>query len=284
MPELPEVETIVRSLRDGGGFGLPVVGRTIVLAEVFWARTIAYPTADEFAEQLPGLVIERVWRRGKYIILHLSGADLLIHLRMSGDVRVETILDESGAARPLLPHDRVVLWFVDQTRLVFNNPRKFGRMWLVDNAENIVGQLGPEPLSDDLNGDILYALLRRHHRMIKPLLLDQTFIAGMGNIYTDEALFLAGIHPRRRSDTVSLPEAHHLMETIRIVLNHGIQANGASIDWVYRGGGFQNQFRVYQRTGEACSRCGGRIERTVVGQRGTHFCPHCQPLEGGQDD
>jgi formamidopyrimidine-DNA glycosylase len=120
--------------------------------------------------------------------------------------------------------------------------------------------------------------MQKRKRQIKPLLLDQSFIAGMGNIYTDEALFLSRIHPLTRADQITSAQAEQLLENIRLVLKEGIIRNGASIDWVYRGGEFQNYFRVYQRTGQPCPVCGSPIERIVVGQRGTHFCPVCQEI------
>jgi len=121
-------------------------------------------------------------------------------------------------------------------------------------------------------------MLAGRHRALKPLLLDQAFIAGMGNIYTDEALHLAGLHPLRRSDSLTPPEARALWRSIRRALRAGLRHGGASVDWVYRGGNFQNHFRVYQRAGEPCFNCGTPIRRIVVGQRGTHFCPKCQRI------
>ena len=123
-----------------------------------------------------------------------------------------------------------------------------------------------------------YQRLNEHHRQIKALLLDQSFMAGLGNIYTDEALFRANIHPKQTSDYLNQDDAERLLCSIRDVLREGITRNGASIDWIYRGGDFQNSFNVYQRTGEPCLKCGNLIERCVVGQRSTHFCPKCQPL------
>ena len=280
MPELPEVETIVRSLRDGGQFGPSILGRWITGADVFWRRTIAAPEADIFCAELPGHEILSVGRRGKHILIHLKDADLLFHLRMSGELRVEPMYNEDGCAAPFAPHDRVVLTFSDDFRLVFNNPRKFGRAWLVKNAKEIIGHLGPEPFSEALDASRFLSMLHNHHRQLKPLLMDQTFLAGMGNIYTDEALFLARLHPRTLSNMLNFDEANRLLDAIREVLEKGICANGASIDWVYRGGEFQNDFNVYQRTGKACVQCGTKIERLVVGQRGTHICPICQPLRG----
>ena len=278
MPELPEVETVVRSLRDGGQFGPSILRKTISGAEVLWGRSIAMPEPDVFCAQLTGQRVAAVSRRGKHIIIHLTDLFLLFHLRMSGELRVDSLYNEEDDAVPLLPHDRVVLYFSDGHRLAFHNPRKFGRAWLVKEAAEIIGHLGPEPFSEDLSPDRFYNMLQKHHRQVKPLLLDQTFLAGMGNIYTDEALFLAKLHPRTSSHTLNKDDAVRLLAAIRQVLEKGIQANGASIDWVYKGGGFQNDFNVYQRTGEACVRCGTMIERMVVGQRGTHICPICQPV------
>ena len=148
----------------------------------------------------------------------------------------------------------------------------------------MVGNLGPEPLDEGLTADDFFTHLHTTRRQLKPLLLDQTFLAGLGNIYTDEALNLAKLHPLTPANSLTQDQAERLLEGIRTVLGDGIARNGASIDWVYRGGEFQNYFRVYQRTGEPCPECGTPIERITVGQRGTHFCPQCQPaysLNGG---
>lgn len=274
MPELPEVETIAHYLRDGnlGQPGLP--GRTIRSAEVLWARSIAEPTVDEFSRRICGQVVQQVGRRAKYLVIQLTADTLLVHLRMSGDLRVEP---EGTAAAA---HDRVVLHLDGGHRLAFNDTRKFGRMWLAADPQPVLAALGPEPLSAEFTADVLYGMLRAHSRQLKPLLLDQSFLAGLGNIYTDEALHEAGLHPNRLAAQLSPAEAGRLWAAIRRVLNEGIRHHGASIDWVYRGGEFQNTFRVYQRTGLPCPVCGTVIERRVVGQRGTHFCPRCQPEPG----
>lgn len=284
MPELPEVETIARSLRNVAGFdftpgqGLDerpgVVGRMIAAARVDWPRSIATPHLPEFTRRIAGQQVLEVGRRGKYLLLRLDRDWLLIHLRMSGDIRVEPgdpALDQT--------HDRVFLDFQDGTRMVFNDTRKFGRVWLVSDAQTVLATLGPEPISEDLTTDVFHEKLQVRKTAIKSLLLDQHFICGLGNIYTDEALHKALIHPMRKANTISFDEAQRLLEAIREVLGEGIDRNGASIDWVYRGGEFQNYFRVYQRTGQPCFRCGTLIERIIVGQRGTHFCPSCQTLQ-----
>ncbi len=277
MPELPEVETIARSLRDGGQNRQPVIGRTVAAVHLLWARTLAEPSPEILQSRLPGQTIIGVGRRGKYLILELSVDYLLIHLRMSGDIRVEPALDADGNPIPPEPHDRMLLDFTDGYRLAFNDTRKFGRVWLVSDPQNVVAELGPEPFDPHFTAFQLYQMLQKSRRQIKPLLLDQTFLAGLGNIYTDEALHQAGIHPLQSSETITPEQAGKLWTAIRTVLTEGIRRNGASIDWVYRGGDFQNHFQVYDREGQPCPTCGSVIVKIAVGQRGTHFCPNCQP-------
>jgi len=278
MPELPEVETIARVLRLGVPGQPALVGRCILGADLLWERTLAEPSSAEFVPRLTGQVIEDIGRRGKFLYLRLTRDWLLYHLRMSGDLLVRS------ADTPGEKHDRLILDLDGAIQLVFNDARKFGRVWLVDEVDRVVGNLGPEPLDEGLTAESLFSRLHATHRQLKPLLLDQTFLAGMGNIYVDEALNLAKLHPLTPANRLTVTQAGHLLESIRAVLRDGIARNGASIDWVYRGGDFQNYFRVYQRTGEPCPECGTAIARIIVGQRGTHFCPHCQPflfLNGG---
>jgi formamidopyrimidine-DNA glycosylase len=269
MPELPEVETIARRLNPN------LVGRKILAVDLLWTGSLVDPTPVEFTRRLRGQTLREITRRGKFLHLHLSRDHLLFHLRMSGDLTVTESLH--------LPekHDRLVLGLSGKRSLVFNDPRKFGRIWLTANPGQVLDSLGPEPLAADFTAEVLYSLLQSRHRQVKPLLLDQTFLAGMGNIYTDEALHLARLHPCRSSDSLSLSEGLALWHAIRDVLQEGIRRNGASIDWVYRGGDFQNFFRVYGREGKACAACGTTIERIVVGQRGTHLCPACQSDKDG---
>ena len=278
MPELPEVETIARILRLGGREQPALVGRRILGANLLWERTLAEPSSAEFVPRLTGQVIKDIGRRGKFLYFRLTRDWLLYHLRMSGDLLVRP------ARTPRETHDRLVLELDDDIQLVFNDARKFGRVWLVDEVDRVVGSLGPEPLDEGLTAESLFSRLHATHRQIKPLLLDQTFLAGLGNIYVDEALNLAKLHPLTPANRLTMEQAGRLLESIRTILRDGIARNGASIDWVYRGGDFQNYFRVYQRTGEPCPECGTPIARIVVGQRGTHFCPQCQPflfLNGG---
>jgi len=264
MPELPEVETIARTLRP------VLLGKTILSADLRWPRTLAAPSPAAFKKRLKGQRIESISRRAKFLDLQLSDWHLLIHLRMSGDLLVVL-----GGYQPA-KHDRLIVQLSEDTSLIFSDPRKFGRVWLVDDPAEIFGDLGPEPLSEAFTPDSLYSALRLRRRQLKPLLLDQAFLAGLGNIYTDEALHLAKLHPLSPSDLVTRKQAKGLWQAIREVLEEGVRRNGASIDWVYRGGDFQNHFRVYGRTGEPCPACETMIERITVGQRGTHFCPHCQ--------
>jgi formamidopyrimidine-DNA glycosylase len=283
VPELPEVETIVRSLRNptdlqikehnAAGSHFSIIDRVIRDGCVLWERSLAFPGISEFQKQISGQKILAVNRRGKFILITLEYRTLLIHLRMSGDIVVE----ENTSTRNN-KHDRMVLNFEDNFRMVFNDTRKFGRVWLVDDPDTVTGSLGPEPFDEELTPETFYFKTQKGKRQIKPLLLDQTFLAGLGNIYTDESLFKAGIHPSTPSNNLNQEKTGILLQSIREVLNEGIQRNGASIDWVYRGGEFQNHFQVYQRDGDVCYRCGTIIERMVISQRGTHFCPGCQRL------
>jgi formamidopyrimidine-DNA glycosylase len=266
MPELPEVETIARILKPH------LVGRTILSADLRWTRTLAIPSPAQFNKQITGQEILDVSRRAKYLVVRLKTYNLLIHLRMSGDLVVR-----AGKIKPE-KHDRLVLHLSDHNYLAFNDTRKFGRVWLTDQPEKILGKLGPEPLEKSFTAKWLFENLHLRKRSLKPLLLDQTFIAGLGNIYTDECLHIAQLHPLAASNNITQKQAAVLHRAIRSVLKEGIRRNGASIDWVYRGGEYQNHFRVYGRDGSPCPACGVTIQKFTVGQRGTHVCPNCQRL------
>ena len=264
MPELPEVETFARQLRPS------LVGKKILVADLRWNRTLAIPSPKKFKEYIQGQRILDVVRRAKFLNIQLKDYSLLIHLRMSGDLLVR-----DSTIRPA-KHDRLIIKLSGNQSLVFNDTRKFGRVWLTANPTDVLGRLGPEPFSREFTWRWLHNALQQKKRQLKPLLLDQTFIAGLGNIYTDEALHMSKLHPVTASDSVTPQQAEALREAIRKVLKEGIRRNGASIDWVYRGGQYQHYFRVYDREGEPCPVCGTQIQRIVVGQRGTHVCPQCQ--------
>ena len=271
MPELPEVETFVRALRSGTDDAPSIMEMTITGAEVLWPGVVAEPSAAAFKKRITGQHLLDIGRRAKYLRFQLHQDTLLLHLRMSGDLLV------LPTNAPLYKHTRLVLHFDNDWKLVFNDPRKFGRVWLLSDPQPVLGKLGPEPLDPSFTAAEFHQMLSNRSRHIKPLLLEQTFVAGIGNIYTDEALHLAKIHPLTPANSLTAQQAAELLAAIRQVLQAGIQNNGASIDWVYRDGEFQNHFRVYARKDEPCPVCGQPIQKIVVAQRGTHICPGCQP-------
>lgn len=271
MPELPEVETFVRALRAGTDDAPSLMEMTITRAEVLWPGVVAQPSVAAFKKRVVGQHLIDIGRRAKYLRFHLHQDTLLLHLRMSGDLLVQP------ADTPAHKHTRLALHFDNHWKLVFNDARKFGRVWLLSDPQEVLGKLGPEPLDPAFTAEDFHQRLSARKRHIKPLLLEQSFIAGIGNIYSDEALHMARIHPLTPANTLSPSQAAELLAAIRHVLYAGIQNNGASIDWVYRDGEFQNHFRVYARKDEACPECGQPIEKIVVAQRGTHICPVCQP-------
>lgn len=276
MPELPEVETYVRELA-------PLLsGREVTGAQVLWSRTIACPDADAFAALIVGQRFERFDRRGKYMLLGLeSGLTLIVHLRMTGRLLV---IDDNA---PIDQHIHVAMALRDGGHLVFQDSRKFGRIWLVPDPAPVLAKLGPEPFDDTFTDDVLGAGLHGRAASIKALLLDQSIVAGIGNIYADESLFRAGIHPARAGGELDAGEVAALHKAIQDVLREGIRNAGSSLgtsglqNYSRPGGspgGFQEKFNVFRRTGQPCHRCGAPIQRIVLAQRSTHFCPNCQPL------
>lgn len=274
MPELPEVETIVRELCKAD-----LVDCGVVDAQIFWPRTVSTP--PHFVEKIKDQTLKSIARRGKYLVLTLSRDTLLIHLRMTG----KFVLDADPSP---LQHERVQLTFSDKRVLHYVDQRKFGRWHLVENSDEVLSQIGLEPLSEAFTFAAFQTVLRGRTTRIKPFLLDQQHVAGLGNIYVDEALWEAKIHPERSVDTLTTKEMRALHRAIPLVLTKGIANKGTSLGSHlanyfsvsgHRGG---NQFKlnVFRREGLPCFRCDQLIVKTVVAQRGTHWCPTCQKQRG----
>ncbi|WP_026961261.1 DNA-formamidopyrimidine glycosylase [Alicyclobacillus herbarius] len=272
MPELPEVENVRRSLET------LVVGKTIERVEVRLPRIVRTPDdAERFAAELAGCRIEGVDRRGKYLIFRVPPYQLVSHLRMEGQYRLHP---HGDAERP---HTHVIFHFTDGTELRYRDVRQFGTMDLVGMGEPLpkgLTSLGPEPFAEDLDGAALYRRIHGRRAPIKAVLLDQTCLAGLGNIYVDEALFLARIHPERAAEKLTRRQCSELLDAVRDVLTRAIAAGGSSVstyvDGYGRHGGFQMELNVYAREGQACRVCQSTIVKTRVAGRGTHFCPNCQ--------
>jgi formamidopyrimidine-DNA glycosylase len=273
MPELPEVETVRRTLEP------KLAGLKFTDVQILMPKVIKTPDLEHFKEIILDKKISKINRRGKYLLLHLSEKYiLLVHLRMTGR------LTYSEKDAPVAKHTHVIFTLSDGCQLRFNDTRQFGRLWLVPTAslEDLSGfkDLGVEPLDEQFTRDYLKKELRRRHTRIKPLLLDQTFIAGLGNIYTDEALHRAKINPERLATTLTPREIAHLYRAIREVLQEGIENRGTTvrdfIDGNGRAGSYQKLLRVYSREGEPCPNCNRNIVRKKVGGRSSYYCPFCQ--------
>ncbi len=274
MPELPEVQTIVDDLKAAG-----LIGRSIVKSTVHWAPTIAGHSAADFRRRIKGQTVREIYRRAKYIIfLFAGGTGLAVHLRMTGRFQL------SQGHQERCKHVHVILSFDDGRDLCFHDTRKFGRFFLVDDPGSFLSALGPEPLSPGFTTRELGLRLAGKHRHLKPLLLDQHFVAGLGNIYVDEALWTARLHPLRRADALTPDQIRKLHGAIRHVLRQGLKNAGTTLG---RGqnnfyslgqsrGRNGDQLKVFRRTGEPCPRCGRPIIRIIVAQRSTHICEHCQ--------
>jgi len=282
MPELPEVETVARDLRPR------IVGATIAGARCSWARTLRTHSPDSFAEAVAGRRVEAVGRRAKLVVIELSGgAALTVHLKMTGQLFVVP------AGAPEDPYVRVVLELADAREIRFRDIRKFGKIGLY-GRDPVTGELtsevggaavfaafGPEPLDPTFRLRDFRHRLRRRKGRLKPLLLDQSFVAGVGNIYADEALWAARLHPLRTAGTLRPLDERRLFEAVRTILAEAIERRGSSIDDYTApdgDGSMQEQLQVYQRTGEPCPRCDQPVKRIVIGARSTHFCSWCQRL------
>ena len=247
-----------------------VVGKCIEAFSATWPRQV-YPSVSAVRRSLEGQKITGLRRRAKLIVFDLGDAtSLLVHPRMSGRFEWRAGLDNQPK------HVRAIFDLGDGGSLFFIDARKFGRIRHVEDFYAATAHLGPEPLDDGFDARALAGLLARRQCRLKPLLLDQATIAGLGNIYTDEALFRARLHPLRRAGELNWAETKRLHRAIRQVLREAIERSGTSFDWAYPGGRMQHHLRVYHRAGQPCPRCAGKIRVIRVCQRSTHFCPACQ--------
>jgi formamidopyrimidine-DNA glycosylase len=274
MPELPEVEHVVRGLRRA------VLGGQILAAEINLPKTLASPAPATFKRKLRGARIDAVNRRGKYILIELDTQDVLVvHLRMTGKFVV------LNPEQQLSPYAHVVFYLDDERRLGFCDMRQFGRIRLLAKSKMAalpqLESLAPEPLTTDFSTDYLQEMLAKSKRSLKQLLLDQTRILGLGNIYASEALYLARISPFKESHRLSKARTLKLHQAIRDVLEEAIAAGSTlRIDLADGVGSYfetpERFWRVYERNGEPCVRCGAKIRRAVQGARSTYYCPKCQ--------
>ncbi len=277
MPELPEVETIRRQLAPH------LEGRTIIDVEILDPRWTRPEPPAAVQDALRGAVVERVARSGKYLIWSLSGdLHLLVHLRMTGTLLLDPVLE------PL--HTRVRFELDAGRRVVYVDPRRFGTghllRGLVARDAYLTARIGVEPLTPEFTVEHLRRMAHGRRAPVKSFVLDQRRIAGVGNIYADEALFRAGIHPLRATGTLTRAQLASLREAIEAALLAGIEAKGASIDDFRHldgaRGSFQDRFLVHRRAGEPCPRCGSTVRKIVVGGRGTYVCERCQPRPRGR--
>lgn len=272
MPELPEVDVMKNGLKE------LAVGKTIESVDVYWDAIIDQPSVEEFKKELVGDLILDVRRQGKYLIFKLSNHDLVSHLRMTGGYSLETGEFEKD------DYTHVIFHFDDGSHLLYHDIRKFGRMYLMDKNESKTFapllKLGPEPTMEELEFMEFITELGDYDVPIKSLLLDQTFIAGLGNIYADESLFRAQIHPLTPANTFNKGQAVRLYYAITDIIRIAMTEGGSSIrnykNAFGEEGNFQNYMKVYGKEGEPCQVCSTPIEKIKVGQRGTHFCPQCQ--------
>ena len=267
MPELPEVETIKNEVAPYA------VGRKILAVDVLWDGMVKQPAVKDFIKKITGRKITGLSRRGKYLFFHLDqGEDVMVmHMKMTGSLLINP--ENSKYTRAILHLDGDV-------DIHFADPRKFGKMWLEENESSVTDKLGPEPLDEDFTEKTMANILKKHTAPVKAVLLDQALISGIGNMYADEALFDARIHPARPADKLTPAEVKKLHASIRKVLLKAIDKKGASVrDYVRPNGEpgtAHDEFVVAHGTGKKCPRCGGDIKRIVVRGRGTYICPKCQ--------
>jgi formamidopyrimidine-DNA glycosylase len=267
LPELPEVETIKNELAPH------LTGRTFTEVELYDRKLLLKPEPDIFVTGLVGRKLHAIERRGKYLLFHLSnGKVLLMHLRMAGSL----LLNPETIER----YVRAKFGFDDGSRLFFIDRRRLGVVSLIDECESGLSKMGPEPLSSEFTPEKLAQLIKGRQAPVKAVLLDQSVIAGIGNMYADEALFQAGIHPLRIAGDLSIAEVNKLHDAIVKTLKSAIGRKGASVDTYFRPGGEMGtahyEFKVAHRRGDTCRICGAPIQRIVVGNRGTYYCSYCQ--------
>lgn len=271
MPELPEVESQRLYLLESV---LSPVGRTVQSVRIVRASVVDMATPDSLVTALNGCRLESVKRHGKYLFFRFSTQHatsacwLVAHLRMTGRLYL------TSGQEALHRHTRFALLFDSGTLLRFDDPRAFGRVWLIGHPDEVISRLGPDALT--VTQEQFLSLLASARRQLKPLLLDQTFIAGVGNIYADELLFRAGLHPLRNSADLSLVERERLYGSLRQVMEEAVTCKGANIDGVFEAGCYP--VAVYGRVGQSCRVCATPLVKLKVGQRGTHCCPTCQPV------
>ena len=270
MPELPEVETVRR------GLSLHLIDRCIRKV-VVRQRRLRCPIPRGLEQKIKGLCIKAIERRAKYLLIRCESGCLICHLGMSGSLR---ILDKTSAAGP---HDHVDIYIDDSRMLRFCDPRKFGLiLWTAKDPmqHKLLRDLGPEPLSTDFNGEYLYRISRGRKLAIKSFLMDSHIVVGVGNIYANEALFKAGVHPRRAAGRISLTRYESIAEAVRVTLKNAIKEGGTTLrNFVAEDGQpgyFKQALNVYQRTGEPCPSCKTPIRLMRIGQRSTFYCPRCQ--------
>lgn len=275
MPELPEVETIRGTLEK------LVLNKQIKDVSIYWPKIIKHPEdTEQFCTLLHDETIERIGRKGKFLLFYLTNYVLISHLRMEGKYRVVS------SEEKIDKHTHVIFHFTDGTELRYNDVRKFGTLHIYPIGEEFtkkpLKELGPDPFEEDYTLDYLREKLLKTTRMIKAALLDQTIIAGLGNIYVDEVLFLSKIHPEKRANILSDEEINLIWENARIVLEEAVKLGGTTIRSYVNGEGemgmFQQQLYAYGQTGEPCKDCSTSIEKIKVAGRGTHICPKCQSL------
>ncbi len=269
MPELPEIETIKNELSPW------IIGQAFTDICIYDAKIVASRSPDQLRRDLVGQIIECLSRRGKYLLFGLSsGRVLIMHLRMTGSLLLDRGQDER--------YVRAAFCFSSGHRLLFRDSRRFGLVWLVDNADAVVGKLGPEPLAADFSPVDLRAKLSRRSIPVKAALLDQRIVAGIGNMYADESLFAAHVHPLRRASDLSAEEVRTLYDCICRVLRTAIDCKGASVDTYVlpdgEAGTAHCEFKVAHRGGRPCPVCRNTIERVPIQNRGSCFCPTCQPF------